>query len=85
VVPFWHVIRFRGLPRPADQCDQTHKDSVYYPHVDNDIPAAKAKVLQIVGEEEGEKLMKNRFQIVNIWKPLGINPIANNPLAICDY
>lgn len=85
VVPFWHVIRFRGPPRPADQCDQTHKNPVYYPHVDSDTPAARAKVLQILGEKEGEARMKNRFQIVNIWKPLGINPIINNPLAICDY
>jgi hypothetical protein len=29
--------------------------------------------------------MKNRFQIINIWKPLGSNPIVNNPLTICDY
>jgi type IV secretory pathway VirB4 component len=85
VVPFWHVIRFRGPPRPADQCDQTHKNPVYYPHVDSDPPAAKAKVIQILGEEEGQKLMKNRFQIINIWKPLGQNPIVNNPLTICDY
>jgi hypothetical protein len=29
--------------------------------------------------------MKNRFQIINIWKPLGSHPIVNNPLSICDY
>ena len=85
VIPFWHVIRFRGPSRPVDQCDQTHKNPVFFPHVDNDPPAARAKVLEILGKEEGERLMQKRFQIVNIWKPLGHNPIVNTPLALCDY
>jgi hypothetical protein len=85
VVIFNHIIRFRGPPRPADQCDQTHKNPVFYPHVDNDPTAAKLKVIEILGEEEAQKLMKNRFQIINVWKPLGPNPIVNTPLTICDY
>jgi hypothetical protein len=85
VVVFNHIIRFRGPPRPADQCDLTHKNPVFYPHVDNNPSSAKLKVIQILGEEEGQKLMKNHFQIVNVWKPLGPNPIINTPFTICDY
>jgi hypothetical protein len=85
VVIFNHIIRFRGPPRPADQCDETHKNPVFYPHVDSDPPAAHVKVKEILGEEEAEKMMKNRFQIINIWRPLGPNPITNTPLTICDY
>ena len=85
VIIFRHVIRSRGPPRPADQCDETHKNPVFYPHVDFNPVSAKYKVKEILGEDEATKLMKNRFQVVNIWKPLGFNPITNIPLSICDY
>jgi hypothetical protein len=85
VVVFNHIIRSRGPPRPADQCDPTHKNPVFYPHVDNDPPAARLKVIEILVEEEANKAMKNRFQIINVWRPLGSNPIINTPLTICDY
>jgi hypothetical protein len=80
-----HVIRSRGPPRAADQCDPTHKNPVFYPHVDYDPPAARFKVKEILGEEEGNKMMQNRFQIINVWRPLGPYPTMNTPLAICDY
>jgi hypothetical protein len=38
-----------------------------------------------LGNEEAEKLMKNRYAVLNIWRPLGSNPITDKPLAICDY
>jgi hypothetical protein len=85
VVVFNHIIRFRGPPRAADQCDPTHKNPVFYPHVDNDPSAARLKVKEILGEKEGDKMMQNRFQIINVWRPLGPNPIMNTPLAMCDY
>ncbi|CAF3835275.1 unnamed protein product [Rotaria sordida] len=40
---------------------------------------------EILGEEEAKNVMENRFQIINIWRPLGSNSIMNTPLAICDY
>jgi hypothetical protein len=85
IVVFNHIIRFRGSPRAPDQCDPTHKNPVFYPHVDNDPPAARLKVKDILGEEEADKMMQNRFQIINIWRPLGPNPVTNTPLTICDY
>jgi len=85
VVVFNHIIRFRGPSRAADQCDSTHKNPVFYPHVDSDPSAAQLKVKEILGEEEANKLMQNRFQIINVWRPLGPNPITNTPLTICDY
>jgi hypothetical protein len=85
VVIFNHVMRSRGPPRAADQCDSTHKNPVFYPHVDNDPFAARFKVKEILGEEEANKVMQKRFQIINVWRPLGPNPIMNTPLTICDY
>jgi hypothetical protein len=63
----------------------THKNPGSYPHVDNDPSSAHLKVTEILGQEEAQKLMKNRFQIINVWQPLGPNPITNKPLTICDY
>lgn len=33
--------------------------------------------------DEAEVLSKNRFQIINIWRPL-VDPVENFPLALCD-
>ncbi len=29
--------------------------------------------------------MQHRFQVINVWRPLGSNPIKERPLTICDY
>jgi hypothetical protein len=85
VIVFNHIMRDRGPPRAADQCDPTHKNPVFYPHVDNDPPGVPYKVKEVLGEEEAEKVMQKRFQIINVWRPLGPNPITNTPLTLCDY
>ena len=85
VVIFNHITRFRGPPLITDECDANHKNPVFYPHVDNTPTAARAKIEEIFGKEEAKNVMKNRFQIINIWRPLGVNPIINTPLTICDY
>ena len=85
VILFNHIIRARGASRPADQCDHTHKNPIFNPHVDFDPDGAAAKLKEVIGEEEAIKVLKSRFQIVNVWKPLGLNPITNIPLTICDY
>jgi hypothetical protein len=85
VVVFNHIMRSRGPPRAADQCDLTHKNPIFYPHVDNDPFAARYKVKEILGEEEAKKVIQKRFQIINVWRPLGPNLIMNTPLTICDY
>lgn len=85
VIVFNHISRARGLARTEGQCDPTHKNPVFYPHVDSDPPAAHFKLKEVVGEEEAEKVIQKRFQIINVWRPLGPNPIVNRPLALCDY
>ncbi|CAF1497513.1 unnamed protein product [Adineta ricciae] len=85
VIIFNHITRSRGPSRSVDQCDSTHKNPIFYPHVDNDPSGAYFKLKEIVGEEESKKIMQNRFQIINVWRPLGSHPIRKIPLAICDY
>ena len=85
VIIFNHIFRFRGSPLNADQCDHTHKNPAGEAHVDSDPPSVRWKVEQMLGKEEAKKVMQNRFQLINIWRPLGPNPIINMPLTICDY
>ena len=85
VIIFNHIIRFRGPTLSNEQCDANHKNPIFYPHVDNSPAAVRVKVEELFGKEETEKIMQNRFQIINVWRPLGSNPIVNTPLTICDY
>jgi len=85
VIVFNHTFRFRGPLRTADECNSTHKNPALDPHVDSDPTAARWKVEDLLGKEEAKKVMQNRFQLINVWRPLGPNPIMNVPLTICDY
>jgi hypothetical protein len=85
VIIFNHIFRFRGSPLTADQCDSSHKNPGLQAHVDSDLPGVCCKVEQLLGKEEAKKAMQNRFQMLNIWRPVGPNPILNIPLALCDY
>jgi hypothetical protein len=53
-------------------------------HVDQTPAAAVARVHRHLPAEEVPELLKRRFQIVNLWRP--ISHIALDlPLAMCDY
>ncbi|CAM4788078.1 unnamed protein product [Rotaria magnacalcarata] len=82
VIVFNHLFRSRGPPRTDDQCDVNHKNPVFYPYVDLDPSEAQWKLKQSLGDEEAEKATKNRFQIINIWRPLGSEVIRNKPLTV---
>ncbi|CAF0759964.1 unnamed protein product [Adineta steineri] len=85
VVIFNHIFRFRGSPLTPYQCDSTHKNPGLDAHVDIDPSGVPWKVEQLLGEEEAKKAMHRRFQMINIWRPIGPNPVMNIPLALCDY
>ena len=80
-----HAFRSRNLLLSDEQCSDTYRNPVFHPHVDADSLTAKEWVDDSIGTDESEKARKNRFQMINVWRPLGNNPIVNNPLAICDY
>ena len=85
VIIFNHIFRYRGPVRPDNECDLKHKNPVFCPHADFTPTSAQLKVEALFGEDEAKKVMQNRFQLINIWRPLGPNPIIEKPLAICDY
>ena len=77
--------RARGPSSATGQCDQYHRNPAFEPHVDIDASGVREKIKHMIGIEEYEKVLQNRYQAINIWRPLGPNPITNKPLAICDY
>ncbi|KAH9476221.1 Hydroxylase/desaturase CTB9 [Psilocybe cubensis] len=78
VVLFDHTIRrhrpgTKSLNQPVSQVhvDQTNKAAINQVH--RNLPA-----------EEVPELLKKRFQIINLWRPIG-TPALEWPLAMCDY
>ena len=82
---FHHAFRFRSAGISDEKINETHRNPVFYPHVDFDPAEALEIVDRKLGKEESEKLKKNRIQMINVWRPIGPNPITDKPLTICDY
>lgn len=85
VLVYHHSFRFRGPPAADEQCDDNHRNPVFYPHVDRDRDAVYSVIEKQLGPQEAEKVKKHRIQMINVWRPVGSNPITKNPLTICDY
>lgn len=52
-------------------------------HVDQTPEAAAARVKRHA-PELADELLKHRYQIINLWRPIN-NPAIEFPLALCDY
>ena len=85
VLVYHHVFRARGSPRSIEEQNDNRRNPLFYPHVDLDRSGAYAKVKELLGVEVAERTMGSRFQIVNVWRPIGPHPITDKPLTICDY
>ncbi|CAK9785930.1 hypothetical protein CC85DRAFT_287530 [Cutaneotrichosporon oleaginosum] len=75
VVIFDHTIRVRD-PTAARQPVQSV-------HVDQTPAAAAARVRRHTGAD-AERLLKGRFQLINVWRPLG-HAASDHPLAVVDW
>lgn len=76
VVIFDHTIRKRDKNSPRQPVQQVH--------VDQTPGAAEARVRRHLPAEEAEELLKKRFQLINVWRP--IRHVANDyPLAVVDW
>ncbi|KAI1804849.1 hypothetical protein F4811DRAFT_518619 [Daldinia bambusicola] len=76
VVIFDHTIR-RRTPDAA-------RTPVQQVHVDQTAAAAAARVRRHLPAEEAEELLKGRFQIINVWRPIG-HAASDHPLAVIDW
>ena len=76
VVIFDHTIRRRLKASPRQPVQQVH--------VDQTPAAADARVRRHLSTDEAETLLKGRYQIINVWRPIE-NPASDFPLAVIDW
>ncbi|KAK4989141.1 hypothetical protein LTR50_003477 [Elasticomyces elasticus] len=76
VVIFDHTIRRRVKDSPRQPVQQVH--------VDQTPGAADVRVRRHLPAEEAEELLKGRYQIINVWRPIE-NPASDFPLAVIDW
>ncbi len=72
----------RARPGQIDN-DPANRQPVPQAHVDQTLAAATARLHKHTPDEAAE-LLKHRFQIINLWRPIGV-PALEWPLALCDY
>ena len=76
VVMFDHTIRRNKKASPRAPVQQVH--------VDQTPSAAAARVRRHLPASEVDSLLKGRYQIINVWRPIS-NPASDFPLAVVDY
>ncbi|GAP93206.1 putative HAD-superfamily subfamily IIA hydrolase [Rosellinia necatrix] len=76
VVIFDHTIRRRVPDAPRGPVQQVH--------VDQTAAAAAARVRRHLPAARAEHLLRRRFQLINVWRPIA-HPAADHPLAVIDW
>lgn len=76
VVIFDHTIRRRVKDAPRQPVQQVH--------VDQTPGAAEARVRRHLPADEANELLKGRYAIINVWRPIE-NPASDFPLAVIDW
>ncbi|KLO11932.1 hypothetical protein SCHPADRAFT_891210 [Schizopora paradoxa] len=82
VICFDHTIR-RRRPGVAGDTPETRQPAAGV-HVDQTEASAIARLRKHLSAAEADELLKHRFQIINIWRPIG-HPAFDHPLALCDF
>lgn len=62
----------------------TKRQPVPQVHVDQTPFSATTRVHMHTSAEDAPKLLQKRFQIINLWRPIG-RPAYDWPLALCDF
>ncbi|PFH48557.1 hypothetical protein AMATHDRAFT_65098 [Amanita thiersii Skay4041] len=79
VVVYNHIIRRYNADRLTDV-----PGPIPEVHVDQTTKSSVDKLYRYFPEHEAQELSKRRFQILNLWRPVG-HPLFHWPLALCDY
>lgn len=84
VVLFDHTVR-RHRPGEVDT-NEKKRQPVPQVHGDQTAKSARVRVRRHLPAEDAEKILAHgtRFQIVNLWRPIG-HPAIDFPLALCDF
>ena len=81
VLVFDHTIRHRVFGG-VDRAPGTPRQPVTSVHNDYTVKSGPQRVRDLMAEE-AEALLRHRFEIVNVWRPIR-GPLRDAPLAICD-
>jgi len=84
VVIFNHIIRRSLAHQQVSTETLPAKPPVKRVHVDETFASAPERVLEYFLPDEAERLLKGRYRIINVWRPIA-NPVAHEPLALADY
>jgi len=79
VVAFDHIVRNAAMAALEGSCVKIPAKRV---HNDYTAWSSPQRVRQLMGEE-AEELLKHRFAIINLWRPIR-GPVLESPLALCD-
>jgi len=83
----WHDVGYiairRRIPGQIDDSPD-NRQPVPNAHVDQTTNPAIARVHRHLPASEAPELLKKRFQIINLWRPIS-HPAWDWPLALCDY
>ncbi|KAJ6525832.1 hypothetical protein DFH09DRAFT_1046339 [Mycena vulgaris] len=81
VVLFDQTIRRR---RPGEISRPGKRQPAGQAHIDQTHTSAVGRVHRHLPAEEVPELLKHRFQIINLWRPIS-HPADDWPLALCDF
>lgn len=76
VAIFDHTVRRRDPAAPRQPVQQVH--------VDQTPKAAEARVRRHLPADEVDHLLQTRYQLINVWRPIG-HPATDLPLAVIDW
>lgn len=80
VVAFDHNVRCAQMVAQGENGAQR---PVKFPHNDYTERSAPQRVRDLMGGAEAERLLRNRFAVINVWKPIH-GPVREAPLAVCE-
>ncbi len=80
VLAFDHNVRF--APR-AERGEDGAQNPVRFVHNDYTEGSGPQRVRDLVDADEAEALLRSRFAVINVWKPIR-GPVEETPLAVCD-
>jgi hypothetical protein len=78
VVIFDHTLRDGSASRSGGV-----KEPVHLIHNDQTFVSGPRRVRDHLPADEAAQLLRGRFAIVNLWRPIG-EPVESSPLALCD-
>jgi hypothetical protein len=79
---FDHLQR-RRVPGQQDRSRSGPRQPATRVHVDHTDRSGPQRVRDLMGDE-AEELLKGRVQVINMWRPIRVEPLRDAPLAVCD-